>query len=147
LLFFSLAFLKLIYKVLFSFLKVLAFRLASNSPLTILLHQFFFPLQQSFPFQKPPTSKSQKSKSKSLKQKLPKQETSHPPSRSLLYPVVKQGGTAVLREGCDIVTEETCIPASLNLNNLGEAGVLRFPLLWPELCLSWSTDTHFRKSC
>jgi hypothetical protein len=36
----------------------------------------------------------------------------------------KQGGAAVLRKGHDIVTGETCIPASLNVNNLGEAAVL-----------------------
>jgi hypothetical protein len=35
----------------------------------------------------------------------------------------------VLWEGRDIVTGETCIPASLNVNNLGEAAVLNIPLL------------------
>jgi hypothetical protein len=43
----------------------------------------------------------------------------------------------VLGEGRDIVIKETCIPASLNLNNLGEATVLHFPLLWP-------IDKHLR---
>jgi hypothetical protein len=42
----------------------------------------------------------------------------------------------VLRKGHDIVTGETCVPASLNVNNLGEAAVLHFPLLWPGLCQS-----------
>jgi hypothetical protein len=37
----------------------------------------------------------------------------------------KQGGAEVLGEGCDIVTGETCVPVSLNLN-LGDAAVLLF---------------------
>jgi hypothetical protein len=42
----------------------------------------------------------------------------------------KQGGKAtVLREGCDIVTRETCIPTSLNLNNLGKASELHLTFL------------------
>jgi hypothetical protein len=53
----------------------------------------------------------------------------------------KQGGAVVLREGCDIVTGETFVPASLNVNNLGEAAVL-----WPGLCQSQLTDKHLRKS-
>jgi hypothetical protein len=36
---------------------------------------------------------------------------------------------AVLREGCDITTGETFIPASLKVNSLGEAAALHFPLL------------------
>jgi hypothetical protein len=48
----------------------------------------------------------------------------------------KHGGAAVLREGCDIVTGETCVPASLKVNHLREAAVLHFPLLWPGLCVS-----------
>jgi hypothetical protein len=36
----------------------------------------------------------------------------------------KQGGAVVLREGHDIVTGKTCVPTSLNVNNLGEAAVL-----------------------
>jgi hypothetical protein len=55
-------------------------------------------------------------------------------------PSGKQGGTAVLGEGHDIVTGETCVPASLNINNLGEAVVLHFPLPQPGLCQSWPTD-------
>jgi hypothetical protein len=39
----------------------------------------------------------------------------------------KQGnGATVLWEGRDIVTRETCIPTSLNINNLGKAAVLHF---------------------
>jgi hypothetical protein len=34
----------------------------------------------------------------------------------------KQGGAEALGEGCDIVTGETCVPASLN-TSLGEAAV------------------------
>jgi hypothetical protein len=59
---------------------------------------------------------------------------------------VKQGGAAVLREGCDIVTGETFVPVSLNVNNLGEAAVLHLPLLWPGLCQSRPTDKHLRKT-
>jgi hypothetical protein len=44
-------------------------------------------------------------------------------------PSGKQGGAVVLREWHDIVTGETCIPATLNFNNLGEAAVLHIPLL------------------
>jgi hypothetical protein len=41
----------------------------------------------------------------------------------------KQGGGArVLWESHDIVTRETCIPTSLNVNNLGKAAVLHFAL-------------------
>jgi hypothetical protein len=36
----------------------------------------------------------------------------------------KQGGAVALWEGHDIVTGESCIPASLNTNNLGETAVL-----------------------
>jgi hypothetical protein len=39
-------------------------------------------------------------------------------------PSGKQGGAAVLGKGCDIVTGETCITASLNINNLGKAAEL-----------------------
>jgi hypothetical protein len=78
-----------------------------NSSLAILLQQFF-----SLP--KPPTSKSPQAKSK------------RPPSsfRGSFILRGKQGGTAVLGAGHDIVTGETCIPASLKVNNLGEAAVL-----------------------
>jgi hypothetical protein len=50
-------------------------------------------------------------------------------------------------EGCDTVTGETCILASLNVNHLEQATILPFPLLWPGLCQYWTTDKHFRKSC
>jgi hypothetical protein len=46
------------------------------------------------------------------------------------------GGAVVLGEGRDIVTGETCVPVSLNVNNLGEAAVLHYPFLWPGLCQS-----------
>jgi hypothetical protein len=59
-------------------------------------------------------------------------------------PSGKQGGTVVPGEGYDIITGETCVPASLNVNNLGEAAGLLFPLSC--LCQSWLTDKHFRKS-
>jgi hypothetical protein len=39
----------------------------------------------------------------------------------------KQGGRATVPgEGHDIVTRETCVPTSLNINNLGKAAVLHF---------------------
>jgi hypothetical protein len=44
---------------------------------------------------------------------------------------VKQGGAVALREGHDIVTGETCVPASLNTNYLGDTAVLL-----PGLCQS-----------
>jgi hypothetical protein len=50
------------------------------------------------------------------------------PSANLLYPVVNKE-VAFLGEGHDIVTRETCIPTSLNVNNLGKAAVLHFCLL------------------
>jgi hypothetical protein len=34
----------------------------------------------------------------------------------------------------------------LNVNNLGEAAVLHFPLLWPGLCQSQPIDKHLRKN-
>jgi hypothetical protein len=52
----------------------------------------------------------------------------------------------VLREGCDLVREETCVPASLKVNNLGEAAVLHFTFLWPGLCQSQPTDKHLMKN-
>jgi hypothetical protein len=57
-----------------------------------------------------------------------------------------QSGAVVLREERDIVTGETCIPASLNVNNLGEVAVFHFPLLWPGLCQSHTTDKNLRKN-
>jgi hypothetical protein len=58
--------------------------------------------------------------------------------------VIKRGGSC---QGVhDIVTGETCVPSSLDLNNLGEAAVLHFPLLWPELCQSQSTDKYLWKA-
>jgi hypothetical protein len=39
------------------------------------------------------------------------------------------GGAAVLGEGHDIVTRGTCVPASLNVTNLGKASELHFAFL------------------
>jgi hypothetical protein len=64
--------------------------------------------------------------------------------RRYFIPSGKQGGAAVLGEGHDIVTGETCVPASLNVNNL-EAAVLHFPLPWLGLCQSQPTD-NLRKN-
>jgi hypothetical protein len=136
----------------------LALRLASNSPLAILLQQFFS-LQQSFLFQKPKSQNlKQKPIAKSLKIKTPKQkpqlkaQSKKPQSKSLassfsesLISSGKQCGTAVLGERHDIITRETCVPASLNINNLGETAVLHFPLLWLGLCQSLPTDKETNK--
>jgi hypothetical protein len=40
----------------------------------------------------------------------------------------KQDGAVDLREGHDILKGETCVSASLNINNLGDATVLLFPV-------------------
>jgi hypothetical protein len=55
----------------------------------------------------------------------------NPPSKNLVSSFSKSfissskqgGGATVLREGHNIVTRETCIPTSLNVNNLGKAAV------------------------
>jgi hypothetical protein len=123
----------------------------SNLPPALSLQQFIFPsafLFPSailFPSKSPPTSKSQKPKSPKQKpqSKSPKVSSF---SESFI-PSGKQGGAAVLREGRDIVTGGTCVPASLNVNNLGEAAILHFPpLLWPGLCQFQPTDKHLRKN-
>jgi hypothetical protein len=127
--------------------------LISNSPLAIIFPSAIslqhFPFSNSFPFNDPfpfqslphqkaksqkPKSQKQKPQAKSPKQKAqsksPKQKALHPPSASLLYPVVNRVEQWFLERG-DTVTGETCVPASLNINNLGEAAVLHFPFLWP----------------
>jgi hypothetical protein len=124
----------------------------SNSPLAILFPSAVslqhFPISNSFPFSNPfafqslPTSKSQKPKASSKK---PKAKSKSLPS-SFSKSSGKQGRDAVLRVLHDIVTEETCVPASLNINNLGKAAVLHFPFLWLVLWQSQPTDKHFRKS-
>jgi hypothetical protein len=53
----------------------------------------------------------------------------------------KQGGAEALGEGCDIVTGETCIPASLN-TSLGDIAVLLFLFVAKGLGLSWPTDAE-----
>jgi hypothetical protein len=53
---------------------------------------------------------------------------------------------AVLGEGRDIIIGETWVPTSLNINNLGEAAALHFPLLWPGLCLSQPIDKILGKA-
>jgi hypothetical protein len=45
----------------------------------------------------------------------------HPPSGSLLYPVVnKKVEQQFSGRGCDVVKRETCIPTSVNVNTLGK---------------------------
>jgi hypothetical protein len=56
----------------------------------------------------------------------------NPPSKSLASFFSKSfisngkqgGGATVLREECDIVTRETCIPTLLNVNDLGKSAAL-----------------------
>jgi hypothetical protein len=81
-------------------------------------------------------AKNQKPKAQSSKDKKSKAKS---PASSFSESFIangKQGGAVVLGEGRDIVTRETCVPASLNINNLGEAAVLHFPLLWLGLFLN-----------
>jgi hypothetical protein len=93
----------------FSFLKVSALRLARVETLrnlTILLYQFF---SIPFPFESPPHQKvSLHPKSKSPKAQKPKAKASKvkAQSKKLSVSLLKQGGAAVLSEGCDMVTEE-----------------------------------------
>jgi hypothetical protein len=49
-------------------------------------------------------------------------------SKSFISSGKQGGGATVLGEGCDIVTRETCLPTSLDLNNLGKAAVQHFAL-------------------
>jgi hypothetical protein len=48
---------------------------------------------------------------------------------SLLYQVETEWSSSSL-EGHDTVREVISVPTSLNINNLGDAEVLHFPLLW-----------------
>jgi hypothetical protein len=128
---------------LFSFLKISALRLASNSPLAIL--QQFFPFSSSFSrFSNllPAISLHPKSLPQ---QKAKSQKTLASPFSESFIPSGKQGGGATfLGEACDIVIRETFLPASLNINNLGKAAVLHFPLLGGYANLS--LQKHLRKS-
>jgi hypothetical protein len=47
-------------------------------------------------------------------------------SKSFISSGKQGGGATVLREGRDTVTRETCVPTSLNINNLGKLVVLYF---------------------
>jgi hypothetical protein len=53
------------------------------------------------------------------------QKATHPSSLHLLYPVVNE---EVEQQGRDIASRETCLPTSLNINDLGKAAVLH--LTW-----------------
>jgi hypothetical protein len=58
-------------------------------------------------------------------------------SESFLSSGKQGGGATVLGEGRDTVTRETCIPTSMNVNNLGKVAVLHFAsgfLLWLGPC-------------
>jgi hypothetical protein len=117
-----------------------------------------FPFSNSSSFQKLPTPKIPKQKPKSKAQKTPQSKSPQPPlkakaqhkvpkskSKSSLLsfsgPFInsgKQDGAEALKEGCDIVTGETCVPASLN-TNLGDATVLLFFCFVQGLCPSQPT--------
>jgi hypothetical protein len=93
------------------------------------------------PFQKLPTSKSPKQKNqgkaqaqakapKNLSPKSPpkpkaKTKSPQPSFSGTFINSGKQGGTEAVGEGLDIVTGETCVPASLN-TSLGDAAVPLF---------------------
>jgi hypothetical protein len=49
-------------------------------------------------------------------------------SESFIFSGKQASGATVLGEGCDIITRETCVPTSLNVNNLGKASVLHLVL-------------------
>jgi hypothetical protein len=114
------------YKVFFSFLKVLPFKLATNSPLAILFPSTVFSLQQFFPL--PKASHIQKAfPIRQPKAKVSKQRQSLASSFSESFtPSGRQGGAAVLWEGRDIVTGETCVPASLS-KQLRKSSCSAFP--------------------
>jgi hypothetical protein len=64
-------------------------------------------------------------------------------------PSGKRSGTAVLGEGHDIVTGETCVPATLNINNLGKTPELHLTFLLSsvdETVPNLSLHKHLRKS-
>jgi hypothetical protein len=65
-------------------------------------------------------------------------------SESFISSGKQGGGVTVLEEGRDIITRETCIPASLNVNNLGKAVVLHFALFcgWGSAKLSLPIIGH-----
>jgi hypothetical protein len=60
-----------------------------------------------------PKQKAQKPKVKPQKAKA---KAPSPPFSGSFINSRKQGEAEALREGCDIVTRETCVPASLNVN-------------------------------
>jgi hypothetical protein len=114
----------------------------SNFPLAILFPSVILFLSKRFPHQKAqrqrqeplipkqkPQTKAQsekpkpKAKPRSKSQRQKNLMSSF--SRSFINSC-KQGGA--LREGRDIVTGETCVPASQNTNNLGDTAVLLFPV-------------------
>jgi hypothetical protein len=57
---------------------------------------------------------------------------------SFIYSCKQRGGAAVLGEGRDTITQETCDAISLNINNLRKSAVLHFAFLcgWDHAKLS-----------
>jgi hypothetical protein len=60
----------------------------------------------------------------SANQNLPPKNLLASSSKSSISCGKQGGGATVLKEGFDIVTGETCVPTSLNVNNLGKRTVL-----------------------
>jgi hypothetical protein len=102
--------------------------LFSHFPLAIFFPSAIFSLPNASHTKKP------KAKGKSQQQKPQTKAKAKTLMSSFSGPFInssKQGGAEALGEGRDTVTGETCIPASLNANTLGEtAGLL------PGLCQS-----------
>jgi hypothetical protein len=71
-------------------------------------------------------SNSVSSQSKSPIKNPPLKNLTSSFSESFMSSGKQGGGAAVLGEGRDIVTRETCVPTSLNANTLGKAAVLHF---------------------
>jgi hypothetical protein len=76
--------------------------------------------------QKAALVETQQPASAAANQNLPSKSLKSSFSESFIYSGKQGGGATVLWEGRDIVTRETCVPASLNVNNLGKAAELHF---------------------
>jgi hypothetical protein len=93
--------------------------LFSIFPSTILFPSAIFPFSNSLPFQKLlpniQRQKASQSKKPKAKQKVQKPEVKSQKAKAPLPPSgVFYSSTRRYKEGCDIITGETSIPASLN---------------------------------
>jgi hypothetical protein len=110
----------------------------NNFPAVLSPSVILFP-SKNFPHQKAQSKRTKPKPKKPSKAKAKIKKQKPQPSFNAFYKQWQQGGAEALgREGLDIVTGETCVPASLNVN-LGDAAVLLFSVSWPGLCLSWPT--------